>query len=117
MGGRRLVGNASSPTMALVGGSIAVLAGAGITAVGWSDAALLLGLAAATALIAVGVGTDRTPLTVVGLIGAFVYLPWIVGHFFADSVGVPLAMLLCGVMLLAITLALLRRPARRASLR
>ncbi|MDQ5855787.1 MAG: hypothetical protein M3302_05645 [Actinomycetota bacterium] len=103
------------PTMALVGGGIAVLTGAGVTGVGWSDAAPLLGLAAVTALVAVGVGTDRTPLTIVGLIGAFVYLPWTVGHFFADSVGVPLAMLLCGVTLLAITLALLRRPARRAS--
>ncbi|MDQ4093041.1 MAG: hypothetical protein M3143_06450 [Actinomycetota bacterium] len=102
------------PTMALVGGGIAVLVGAGSTVVGWSDAAPLLGLAAATALVAVGVGTDRTPLTIVGLIGTFVYLPWTVGHFFADSVGVPLAMLLCGVALLAITLALLRKSAGRA---
>ncbi|HEX2288661.1 MAG TPA: hypothetical protein VHH53_00315 [Pseudonocardiaceae bacterium] len=48
------------PTMALVGGGIAVLTGAGVTGVGWSDAAPLLGLAAVTALVAVGVGTDRT---------------------------------------------------------
>ncbi|MGH3933761.1 MAG: hypothetical protein ACRDS1_02045, partial [Pseudonocardiaceae bacterium] len=100
------------PTMALVGGGIAVLVGAGITGVDWPTAAPLLGLAAGTAFVVVGVATDRTPLTVVGLIGAFVYLPWTVGHFFADSVGVPLTMLLCGVALLAITLVLLRRPAR-----
>ncbi|MGH3999571.1 MAG: hypothetical protein ACRDTJ_19175, partial [Pseudonocardiaceae bacterium] len=99
-------------TMALVGGGIAVLIGAGITVGDWPDAAPLLGLTAATTFVAVGVGTDRTPLTVVGLIGAFGYLPWTVGHFFADSVGVPLAMLLCGIALLAITLVLLRRPAR-----
>ncbi|MDQ4011992.1 MAG: hypothetical protein M3228_15160 [Actinomycetota bacterium] len=105
------------PTMALIGGGVAVLVGAGITVVGWSDAAPLLGLAAATTFVAVGVGTDRTPLTVVGLTGAFVYVPWTVGHFFADSVGVPLVMLLCGVALLAITLLLLRRPARSAFLR
>jgi hypothetical protein len=104
------------PTMALVGGGIAVLTGAGVTGVGWSDAAPLLGLAAVTALVAVGVGTDRTPLTIVGLTGAFVYLPWTIGHFFADSVGVPLAMLLCGVALLAITLALLRRSTRHGRL-
>lgn len=106
------LGKLRPPAMALVGGAIAVLAGVGLTVGGWPDAAPLLGLAAATGLVAVGVGTDRTPLTVVGLIGAFGYLPWTVGHFFADSVGVPLAMLLCGVALLAITLVVLRRSAR-----
>jgi hypothetical protein len=98
--------------MALVGGGVAVLTGAGITVGDWSDAAPLLGLAAAVVLLAVGVGTDRTPLTVVGLVGGFGYLPWTVGHFFADSLGVPLAMLLCGVALLSATLVVLRRTAR-----
>ncbi len=100
------------PAMALVGGGVAVLVGAGITVGDWSDAAPLLGLAAATVFAAVGVGTDRTPLTVVGLTGGFVYLPWTVGHFFAGSLGVPLAMLLCGVVLLAVILVVLRRPSR-----
>ncbi len=103
------------PTViALAGGGVAVLAGAGITAVSWSDAAPLLGLAAAAVFVAVGVGTDRTVLTVIGLAGGFGYLPWTVGHFFAGSLGVPLAMLLCGVALLALTLAVLRRPSRGA---
>jgi hypothetical protein len=98
--------------IALVGGGVAVLAGAGITVGEWSDAAPLLGLAAAVVLLVVGVGTDRTPLTVVGLVGGFGYLPWTVGHFFADSLGVPLAMLLCGVALLVVTLVVLRRSSR-----
>jgi hypothetical protein len=51
-------------------------------------------------------------LTVVGFVGGFGYLPWTVGHFFADSLGVPLAMLLCGIALLAVTLVVLRRPTR-----
>ena len=98
--------------MALVGGGVTVLAGAGITVGDWSDAAPLLGLAAAVVLLVVGVGTDRTPLTVAGLVGGSGYLPWTVGHFFADSLGVPLAMLLCGIALLAVTLVVLRRPTR-----
>jgi hypothetical protein len=69
----------------------------------------LLGLAAAITLLGVGVATDRTPLTVVGLVGGFGYLPWTVGHFFAESLGVPLAILLCGVALLTVTLLVLRR--------
>jgi hypothetical protein len=99
-------------TLALVGGGAAVLAGAGITVDAWADAAPLLGLAAAVAFLAVGVTTDRTPLTVVGLVGGFGYLPWTVGHFFADSLGVPLAMLLCGIALLVLTLVVMRRPSR-----
>lgn len=97
------------PLIALTTGGVAVLAGAGITAGDWSDAAPLLGLAAAGVLLAVGVATDRTPLTVVGLAGLFGYLPWTVGHFFADSLGVPLAILLCGIALLTVTLVVLRR--------
>ncbi|PZS29631.1 MAG: hypothetical protein DLM61_12530 [Pseudonocardiales bacterium] len=100
------------PVLALVGGGVAVLAGAGITMDDWPDAAPLLGLAAAAVFVAVGVATVRTPLTVVGLAGGFGYLPWTVGHFFADSLGVPLAMLLCGIALLAVTLVVLRRPSR-----
>ncbi|MGH3529162.1 MAG: hypothetical protein ACRDQ6_17895, partial [Pseudonocardiaceae bacterium] len=100
------------PVLALVGGGVAVLAGAGITAADWSDAAPLLGLAVAAVFVAVGVATVRTPLTVVGLVGGFGYLPWTIGHFFADSLGVPLAMLVCGVALLAVTLVVLRRTSR-----
>lgn len=103
--------------LALAGGGTAVLFGTGITAGNWPDAAPLLGLAAATVLAGVGVGTDRTPLTVVGLLGAFVYLPWTVGHFFTESLGVPLAMVFCGVALLAVTLLLLRRNTGLPTLR
>jgi hypothetical protein len=97
------------PVIAMATGGVAVLTGAAITFGDWSDAAPLLGLAAATVLLAMGVVTDRTPLTVVGLTGGFGYLPWTVGHFFADSLGVPLAILICGIALLAATLVVLRR--------
>jgi hypothetical protein len=105
------------PALALVGGGAAVLIALAITAGDWSDAAPLLGLAATGVFIAVGVGTDRTPLTVVGLAGAFGYLPWTVGHFFSGSLGVPLAMLLCGIALLAATLLLLRKPLKELPVR
>lgn len=98
--------------IAMAAGGVAVLAGAGITAGDWSDAAPLLGVAASAVLLAVGVATDRTPLTIVGLAGGFGYLPWTIGHFFADSLGAPLAILLCGIALLGITLVALRRPSR-----
>lgn len=101
------------PVIALTAGGVAVLVGAGITAGDWYDAGPLLGLAAAITLLTVGVVTDRTSLTVVGLAGGFGYLPWTVGRFFAQSLGVPLAILLCGVALLTVTLVVLRRPSSR----
>lgn len=101
------------PVLALIAGSLAVLAGAGITAGDWPDVGPLLGLAAAITLLGLGVATDRTPLTVVGLAGGFGYLPWTVGHFFAESLGVPVAILLCGVALLTVTLVVLCRPSSR----
>lgn len=103
--------------IALVGGGVAVLVGAGITMDDWSDAAPLLGLGAAVVFLAVGIGTGRMPLTVVGLAGGFGYLPWTMGHFFADSLGVPVAMLLCGVALLGVTIVVLRRPSRGVTAR
>ncbi|MGH3915715.1 MAG: hypothetical protein ACRDTC_20245 [Pseudonocardiaceae bacterium] len=75
----------------------------------WSDAATLLGLGAAIALMALGVATERVPLIVVGLVGGFTHLPWTVGQFFIDFLGVPLVMVLCGIVLFAVTLLLLRR--------
>lgn len=105
------------PALALVGGGAAALVALATTAGEWPDAAPLLGLTATVVFIVVGVGTDRTPLTVVGLAGAFGYLPWTVGHFFAGSLGVPLAMLLCGVALLAATLLLLNKPLRELPVR
>lgn len=97
------------PVVALFGGGAAVLLGTAITAGDWPNTAPLLGLGAAIVLAAVGVATERVPLTAIGLIGGFIYLPWTVDQFFADSLGVSLVMVLCGIVLLAMTLLLLRR--------
>ncbi len=37
------------------------------------------------AVVAVRLAPNRAPLTVVGLTGTFVYLPWAVGRLFAES--------------------------------
>jgi hypothetical protein len=95
--------------IALVGGGAAVLTGAAITADDWPGAAPLLGLGAATLFVAAGIATGRTPLSIAGLAGALGYLPWTVGYYFADSLGVPVALLLCGIVVLTVTMLALRR--------
>jgi hypothetical protein len=96
------------PVVALVAGAIVVLQGAQATAVRWEGAGLVFGLASAAGLLVAGTTGRRLALAVVGIMGVVMFLPATVIYFFAGTVGVPLLILLAGVVLLAITLVLLR---------
>jgi hypothetical protein len=102
------------PTVvALVAGAIVVLQGAQATAMRWEGAGLVFGLASAAGLLVAGTTGRRLALAAVGIVGVVMFLPATVLHFFAGTVGVPLVMLLAGVVLLAVTLFMLRwRPPR-----
>jgi hypothetical protein len=103
------------PTVvALVAGGIVVLQGAQATAVRWEGAGLVFGLASAAGLLAAGTTGRRLALAVVGIVGVVMFLPATVVYFFAGTVGVPVLLLLAGVVLLAVTLVLLRRRQPRA---
>jgi hypothetical protein len=106
------------PVVALVAGAILVLQGAQATAVRWEGAGLVFGLASAAGLLVAGTTGRRLALAVVGILGVVMFMPATVVHFFAGTVGVPVLLLLAGVVLLAVTLVLLRwRPSRaRATL-
>jgi hypothetical protein len=95
--------------VALVLGPALVLVGAGVTAGSWPDVAPILGLGTALVLVALGSRGQEFLLTGIGVAGVFVYIPWIATHFFADTVGVPIVLLVTGAMLLAFALVLLRR--------
>jgi hypothetical protein len=99
------------PVVALASGSFVVLVGAQLTAARLEGGGPLLGLASALVLLAAGATGHRLVLAGAGIAGIFVFLPWTVDHFLADTVGVPAAILLSGVLLLGLTLVLLRRPA------
>ena len=94
--------------VALVAGAIVVLQGAQATAVGWEGAGLVFGLASAAGLLVAGTTGRRLALAAVGIMGVVLFLPATVIYFFAGTVGVPLLLLLAGVVLLAVTLVLLR---------
>jgi hypothetical protein len=97
------------PTVvALVAGAIVVLQGAQATVQRWEGGGLVFGLASAVGLLVVGTTGRRLGLAVVGIIGVVLFLPATVLHFFAGTVEVPLLLLLAGMVLLAVTLALLR---------
>jgi len=97
----RLVAVALGPTLVLVG--------AGVTGASWAHVAPVLGLVSAAALLALGVTRRTFVVTGIGVVGIFVYLPWTAGHFFANTLGVPIILVATGVALLVVTLLLLRR--------
>ena len=91
-----------------------VLQGAQATAVRWEGAGLVFGLASAAGLLVAGTSGRRLALAVVGIVGVVMFLPATVVYFFAGTVGVPVLLLLAGVVLLTVTLVLLRwRPLPR----
>jgi hypothetical protein len=91
-----------------VAGGIVMLQGAQATAQGWEGAGLVFGLASAAGLLVAGTSGRRLALAVVGIVGVVMFLPATVVYFFAGTVGVPVLLLLAGVVLLTVTLALLR---------
>lgn len=95
--------------VAVAAGPVAALVGAAVTAGEWEDAAPVIGLALAIGLVASGIAVRERILAAVGLCGIFVFLPWGAAQLFGETLGVPVVMLLAGFLLLAITLAVLRR--------
>lgn len=61
---------------------------------------LLLGLVTAGALLGVSVALRQTVLLAFGAAGIFLFVPQIIFEFFGDTIGVPLALFLTGVVLL-----------------
>jgi hypothetical protein len=96
--------------IALACGAATVLVGAQLTAVRWEAAGPVLGLASALALLLAGATGRRRVVAGIGIAGVFVFLPWTAVHFFAGTLGVPVVILLCGVVLLVVAGTLLQAP-------
>ena len=79
----------------------------------WMGFGLLIGVATAVALLVASVWLHRTEMLVLGGLGLFGYLVGAIVHFLSDSIGLPIALLLSGLVLLgvAITMARLRKNA------
>ena len=74
----------------------------------WMGFGLLLGVATAVAMLAASVWMHRTEMLVLGGLGLFGYLVGAIGYFLADSVGLPIALLLSGLVLLGVAIAMAR---------
>lgn len=72
------------------------------------DVGLIVGLLTAFALIAASVWLRQNVLLVFGALGAFVYLLRTIEHFFGDTIGMPLVLLITGAILLAVAFLTMR---------
>ncbi|HYO45064.1 MAG TPA: DUF2157 domain-containing protein, partial [Gemmatimonadota bacterium] len=95
--GRLLVRGRGS--FALAG--VLVLLGAQILSFGWRPAGLALGIGTAVALLAASVLLRSMVHLGFGAAGVLLFLPQIVFEYLGDTLGAPLALLVCGVALLA----------------
>ncbi|MFH1329435.1 MAG: DUF2157 domain-containing protein [Actinomycetota bacterium] len=59
-------------------------------------------LATTAFLMAVSVPTRQTPLLALGTLGAFGYITWAVVHYFENSLGVPVALVIVGAVFLVL---------------
>ena len=64
----------------------------------------LLGVGAGLGLVAASVRLDQAVLLGIGVAGLFVYIPMTVFELFGDSLGVPVALLITGLVLLGLVM-------------
>lgn len=88
------------------------LAAIGILAISFPEANdlpwPLLGLGAALALMGLSVGLRENVLLGLGVAGLFVYIPMTIFELFGESLGVPVALLITGLILIGVVLATVR---------
>jgi hypothetical protein len=90
-------------------GTATVVVGSQIVGAGdHRGAGLVLACVVAGLLVAVGVADSRPLFLGAGAVAVFITVPQVVVHFFGDTIGAPVALLLTGVALLATALALIR---------
>ncbi|MGD2102109.1 MAG: DUF2157 domain-containing protein [Acidimicrobiia bacterium] len=75
----------------------------------------VLGLAAALALMGLSVRLGENVLLGLGVVGLFIYIPMTIFELFGESLGVPVALLITGLVLLGVVVATVRL--RQASIR
>lgn len=68
----------------------------------------LLGLLAGLILMALSVRLDQTVLLGLGVAGLFLYIPMTIFEWFGESLGVPVALLITGLVLLGVVVATIR---------
>jgi hypothetical protein len=95
----------------IVGGSF-LLVGAALMGRQNVGLATLVGLALAVGMIALGVSPGHAMLSLFGLIGLLVFVPWTIAHYFPGSGSAPLLILVSGALIVVSAVVLARMRGR-----
>jgi len=85
-----------------------IVGGAALTGTQVVGFATLFGLATSVCLIAYGSRPGRALMSVFGLAGILVFIPWMIGHFFPGEGRVPLLIIVSGLLLVIVAVVLTR---------
>lgn len=85
-----------------------IVGGAAITGAQVVGFATLFGLATSMSLIAYGSRPGRALMSIFGLVGILVFIPWMIGHFFPGEGRVPLLIFVSGLLLVVVAVVLTR---------
>lgn len=93
-------------------GGLAFIVGAAVTSTQSMGFATIFGLCTSIALIAVGTRPGRVAMSIFGLTGLLVFIPWTIGHFFPGQGRVPILVIVSGLVLVGVAVALTRLSGR-----
>lgn len=91
---------------------VTFIVGAAITGSQSVGFATVFGLATAVGLLVFGTQPGRVLMSMFGLIGLLVFIPWSIGHFFPGENRAPLLTVISGVLLVAIAVVMARMGGR-----
>lgn len=89
-----------------------LVGGAALTATQYMGFATIFGLVTSIALVAFGARPGHALMSVFGLIGIVVFIPWLISHFFPGEGRVPLLIIVSGLVLVGAAVILTRLGGR-----
>lgn len=93
-------------------GGVAVLVGPAITGTQSLALATIAGLFISGTLIALGITPGRVLMSMFGLLGLLIYVPWSIAHFFPGEGRAPLLITVSGLLIVVIAVILARMSGR-----
>jgi hypothetical protein len=98
-----------APIPALVLSAVLFSVGPAVMASDHRTVGVVFGLVAASVVVTVAVGAGQVRPTLVGSSGLIVFVPWIIVELVPGELGAPLAIVVTGLMVVAVALWLMRR--------
>lgn len=102
----------SSPNLLQVIGGVGLIAGSAITGSQSAGFATIFGLFVAISLIAFGMLPSHAVMSMFGLLGLLVFVPWSIAHFFPGEGRAPLMILVSGALIIVVAVVLSRMSNR-----